>query len=280
MGRLIKGLAFDGQVRVLAVDSTDIVSKALEIHGLSPTATGALGRFLTAGALMGAMLKNDTDRLTLMMNGGGPLGKMVVCSDKTATVKGYVQNPLVDIPLNNKGKLDVGGAIGLNGMMTVIKDIGLKEPYSGSVEIVSGEIGDEFAKYFMESEQTPSAVAVGVLVNNQGEVPFAGGYIVQLMPNVEDAIVDMIEERVSHMKPVTTLLKEGFSLEEIVKAVTGDEEIKILEEINSEYKCDCSRERMERAIKALPAQEKMDIIVKEGKIEIKCSFCGRVEVWK
>jgi len=165
-------------------------------------------------------------------------------------------------------------------MMTVIKDIGLKEPYSGSVEIVSGEIGDEFAKYFMESEQTPSAVAVGVLVNNQGEVPFAGGYIVQLMPNVEDAIVDMIEERVSHMKPVTTLLKEGFTLEEIVKAVTGDEEIKILEEINSEYKCDCSRERMERAIKALPAQEKMDIIVKEGKIEIKCSFCGRVEVWK
>ncbi len=280
MGRVIKGLAFDGQVRVLAVDSTDIVSKALEIHGLSPTATGALGRFLTAGALMGAMLKNDTDKLTLMMNGGGPLGKMVVCSDKTATVKGYVQNPLIDIPLNSKGKLDVGGAIGTNGMMTVIKDIGLKEPYSGSVEIVSGEIGDEFAKYFMESEQTPSAVAVGVLVNNQGEVPFAGGYIVQLMPNVEDAIVDMIEERVSHMKPVTTLLKEGFSLEEIIKAVTGDEEVKILEEINSEYKCDCSRERMERAIKALPAQEKMDIIVKEGKIEIKCSFCGRVEIWK
>ena len=280
MGKLIKGLAFDGQVRVLAVDSTDIVSKALEIHGLSPTATGALGRFLTAGALMGAMLKNDTDKLTLMMNGGGPLGKMVVCSDKTATVKGYVQNPLVDIPLNNKGKLDVGGAIGTNGMMTVIKDIGLKEPYSGSVEIVSGEIGDEFAKYFMESEQTPSAVAVGVLVNNQGEVPFAGGYIVQLMPNVEDAIVDMIEGRVANMKPVTALLKEGFTLEEIVKAVTGDEEIKILEETNSEYKCDCSRERMERAIKALPAQEKMDIIVKEGKREIKCSFCGRVEVWK
>jgi len=280
MGRLIKGLAFDGQVRVLAVDSTDIVSKALEIHGLSPAATGALGRFLTAGALMGAMLKNDTDKLTLMMNGGGPLGKMVVCSDKNATVKGYAQNPLVDIPLNSLGKLDVGGAVGRNGMMTIIKDIGLKEPYSGSVEIVSGEIGDELAKYFMESEQTPSAVAVGVLVNNKGEVPFAGGYIVQLMPNVEDAIVDMIEGRVNNMKPVTSLLKEGFSKEEILKALTGDEELKILEEINSEYKCDCSRERMERAIKALPAQEKMDIIVKEGKIEIKCSFCGRVEVWK
>ena len=279
MGRLIKGLAFDGQVRVVAVDSTDIVAKALEIHGLSPTATGALGRFLTAGALMGAMLKNDTDKLTLMMKGDGPLGSMVVCSDKTAKVKGYAQNPCVDIPLNQLGKLDVGGAVG-KGMMTIIKDIGLKEPYSGSVEIVSGEIGDEFAKYFMESEQTPSAVAVGVLVNNKGEVPFAGGYIIQLMPNVDDAIVDMIEGRINNIKPVTTLLKEGFSLEEIISAATGDEEFKVLEEINSKYECDCSRERMEQAIKALTPQERLNIIVQEGKIEIKCSFCGRVEIWK
>ena len=279
MGKLIKGLAFDGQVRVVAVDSTDIVADALKIHKLSPTATGALGRFLTAGSLMGSMLKNDTDRLTLMMKGDGPLGSMVVCADKNATVKGYAQNPYVDIPLNDKGKLDVGGAVG-KGMMTVIKDIGLKEPYSGSVEIVTGEIGDEFAKYFMESEQTPSAVAVGVLVNNKGEVPFAGGYIVQLIPNVEDAIIDMIEDRVNHIKPVTTLLKEGFSLEEIVKAVTGDDELKILEETTSEYNCDCSRERMEEAIRALSPQERMNIIVQEGKIEIKCSFCGRVELWK
>lgn len=278
MGRLIKGLAFDGQVRVVAVDSTDIVAKALKIHELSPTATGALGRFLTAGALMGAMLKNDTDKLTLMMKGDGPLGNMVVCSDKSATVKGYAQNPFVDIPLNSMGKLDVGGAVG-QGMMTVIKDIGLKEPYSGSVEIVSGEIGDEFAKYFMESEQTPSAVAVGVLVNNKGEVPFAGGYIIQLMPDVEDAIVDMIEGRVNNIKPVTTLLKEGFSLEEIIKSVTGDDEFKVLEEINSQYECDCTRERMEKAISSLSKEEREDIIKKEGKIEIKCSFCGRVETW-
>lgn len=279
MARLIKGLAFDGQVRVLAIDSTDIVAKALEIHGLSPTATGALGRFLTAGSLMGAMLKNDADKLTLLMKGDGPLGNMVVCADKTGTVKGYAQNPDVDIPLNKLGKLDVGGAVG-QGMMTIIKDIGLKEPYSGSVEIVSGEIGDEFAKYFMESEQTPSAVAVGVLVNNHGEVPFAGGYIIQLMPNVDSAIVDMIEGRVNNIKPVTSLLKEGFSLEEIIKSVTGDEEFEPLEELHPEFKCDCSRERMERAIKTLTPQERMDIIVKEGKIEIKCSFCGRVEIWK
>lgn len=278
MGRLIKGLAFDGQVRVVAIDSTDIVSEALKIHKLSPTATGALGRFLTAGALMGSMLKNDTDKLTLMMKGDGPLGSMVVCSDKTATVKGYAQNPFVDIPLNSLGKLDVGGAVG-RGMMTVIKDIGLKEPYSGSVNIVSGEIGDEFAKYFMESEQTPSAVAVGVLVNNKGEVPFAGGYIIQLMPGVEDAIVDMIEGRVNHIKPVTTLLKEGFSLEEIIKSVTGDDEFRVLDEINSQYKCDCTRERMEKALASLSKEEKEDIIKKEGKIEIKCSFCGRVETW-
>lgn len=280
MARLIKGLAFDGQVRVLAIDSKDIVTEALRIHKLSPTATGALGRFLTAGALMGSMLKNNTDRLTLLMKGDGPLGNMVVCSDKNAVVKGYAQNPYVDIPLNEKGKLDVGGAVGRNGMMTVIKDIGLKETYSGSVEIVSGEIGDEFAKYFLESEQTASAVAVGVLVNNKGEVPFAGGYIIQLMPNVEDAIVDMIEGRVNNIKSVTSLLKEGFSLEEIIKAVTGDEEFQVLEELTPEFKCDCSRERMEKAIKALSEEEKEEIIKKEGKIEIKCSFCGRVETWE
>ena len=167
-----------------------------------------------------------------------------------------------------------------NGMTTVIKDIGLKEAYSGSIEIVSGEIGDEFAKYFTESEQTPSAVAVGVLVNNKGEVPYAGGYIIQLMPNVEEAIVDMIEGRINNIKPVTSLLKEGFSLEEIIKSVTGDEKFEVLEELNPQFKCDCSRERMERAVKTLSKEEKEAIIKKEGKIEIKCSFCGRTEIWK
>jgi len=279
MDRLIKAFAYDGQVRLIIATTKDIVSEALKIHELSPTATAALGRFLTAGALMGAMLKNDADKLTLIMKGDGPLGNMVVCSDKNAKVKGYAQNPFAEMPLNSLGKLDVGGIVGHNGMMTVIKDIGLKEPYSGGVEIVSGEIGEEFAKYFTESEQIPSAVALGVLLNNKGEVPFAGGYILQLMPGVDGAIIDMIEGRIQNMKPFTSLLKEGFSLEEILKAVTGDEEITVLEEIQPEFKCDCSREKMEVAINALSEEEKKDIIENEGKIEIKCSFCKKAEYW-
>ena len=280
MARLIKALAFDGQVRLLAIDSRDIVETALKLHNLSPTATGALGRFLTGGALMGAMLKNETDRLTVIIKGDGPLGNMVVCADKNATVKGYAQNPSADLPLNSLGKLDVGGLVGRTGMMNVIKDIGLKEPYSGGIEIVSGEIGDEFARYFVESEQTPSVVALGVLVNNNREVPFAGGYILQLMPNVDDVIIDMIEGRINNMKPVTALLKEGFSLEEILKAATGDEELKVLEEIVPKFECDCSRERMEKAIASMSEEEKRKIIEEDGQIEVKCSFCGKKEIWK
>jgi len=280
MDRLIKAFAYDGQVRLIATTSSDLVTHALKVHGLSPTATGALGRFLTAGALMGAMLKNETDRLTVIMKGDGPLGNMVVCADKNATVKGYAQNPVAEMPLNTLGKLDVGGVVGHNGMMTVIKDIGLKEPYSGSVQIISGEIGEEFAKYFTESEQIPSAVALGVLLNNKGEVPFAGGYILQLMPGVDGAIIDMIEGRIQNLKPFTTLLKEGFTLEEILKSVTGDENITILEEIKPEFRCDCSREKMETAIQTLSEDDKKEIIEKEGAIEIKCSFCGKVEKWQ
>lgn len=279
MDRLIKALAYEGQVRLIAAITSDIVAEALKIHELSPTATGALGRFLTAGALMGSMLKNETDKLTVIMKGDGPLGNMVVCADKDAKVKGYAQNPWAEMPLNTLGKLDVGGAVGHNGMMTVIKDIGLKEPYSGSVQIISGEIGEEFAKYFTESEQVPSAVALGVLVNNKGEVPFAGGYILQLMPGVDGAIIDMIEGRIQNLKPFTSLLKEGFSLEEILKSVTGDEDLVVLDEIKPEFKCDCSREKMEVAINALTEEEKKDIIEKEGAIEIKCSFCGKTEKW-
>ncbi len=279
MDRLIKALAYDGGVRLVCASTNELVTTALKIHGLSPTATGALGRFLTAGALMGSMLKNDDDRLTLIMKGDGPLGNMVVCSDKNAVTKGYAQNPIAEMPLNTLGKLDIGGVVGHNGMMTVIKDIGLSKPYSGSVEIVSGEIGEECAKYFTESEQIPSAVALGVLLNNKGEVPFAGGYILQLMPDVNGAVIDMIEGRIQNMKPFTSLLKEGFTLEEILKAVTGDENLVVLEEIKPEFKCDCSRKRMEAAVKALTPEEKKEIIEKEGCIEIKCSFCGKVERW-
>jgi molecular chaperone Hsp33 len=280
MDRLIKALAFDGQVRLIAIDSKNIVNTALNLHGLSPTATGALGRFLTAGALMGSMLKNDIDKLTLIIKGNGPIGNMVVCSDKNAVVKGYVQNPSADLPLNSLGKLDIGGVVGKNGTLKVIKDIGLKEPYSGSVEIESGEIADEFTRYFAESEQTPSAVALGVCVGNKAEILFAGGYILQLMPGVEDIIIDMIEARIKNIKPITTLLKEKFSLEDILKSISGDDNLVVLEEIEPKFQCDCTRERMEKAINSISEKERREIIEKDGFIEIKCSFCGKKEYWK
>ena len=279
MDKLIKGFAFDGQVRLIGITSTDLVSKALEIHGLSPVATAALGRFLTAGAMMGSMMKNEQDRLTLMMKGDGPLGNMVVCANSKAIVKGYAENPVVDLPLNSVGKLDVGGAVGRNGLMTVIKDIGLKEPVSGSVEIVSGEVGDEIATYFVTSEQIPTAVAVGVLVQNDGTVGAAGGYLIQIMPGTDSAIIDMIEDRIKHMTSLSTLLKDGFSIEEILKAVSGDDNVVILDEMKPEFLCDCSRERMERALMSISEDEREKMKAEDGFIEIKCSFCKKVEHW-
>lgn len=274
MDRLIKTMAFDDKVRILAVDTTELVNKALFIHKASPVVTAALGRLLTAGTMMGAMMKGDKEKLTLMMKGDGPIEGLVVCANNKAEVKGYAYNKDVDLPLNSKGKLDVGGAIGHTGMLTIIKDIGLKEPYSGSVPFVSGEIAEEFAKYFMESEQTPSVVALGVLVSNTGEVLHAGGYILQLMPNVPDEIITLIEGRVNNIKPITTLLKEEFTLEEIVKAVSGDEELKIVEEIMPKYECDCTKERMEKAVASITTEERQAIIDDMGYIEVKCNFCN------
>jgi len=279
MDKLIMWFAFDGQVRLIGITSTELVSKALEIHGLSPVATAALGRFLTAGAMMGSMMKNEQDRLTLMMKGDGPLGNMVVCANSKAIVKGYAENPVVDLPLNSVGKLDVGGAVGRTGLMTVIKDIGLKEPVSGSVEIVSGEVGDEIATYFVTSEQIPTAVAVGVLVQNDGTVGAAGGYLIQIMPGTDSAIIDMIEDRIKHMTSLSTLLKDGFSIEEILKAVSGDDNVVILDEMKPEFLCDCSRERMERALMSIPEEEREKMKAEDGFIEIKCSFCRKVERW-
>ncbi|MBP3284126.1 MAG: Hsp33 family molecular chaperone HslO [Clostridia bacterium] len=279
MDKLIKEFAFDGQVRLIGILSTEIVSRALEIHQLSPVATAALGRFLTAGAMMGSMMKNEEDRLTLMMKGDGPLGNMVVCANSKGIVKGYAENPAVDLPLNSVGKLDVGGAVGKNGFMTVIKDIGLKEPVSGSVEIVSGEVGDEIATYFVTSEQIPTAVAVGVLVQKDGTVGAAGGYLIQIMPGTDSAIIDMIEDRIRHMNSLSTLLKDGFSIEEILRAVSGDDNVVVLEELHPEFLCDCSRERMGRALMSIPEEEREKMKQEDGFIEIKCSFCHKTERW-
>lgn len=280
MNKLVKGFAFDGQVRLIGIVSTDIVQKALDIHKLSPVATAALGKLLTAGAVMGSMMKNDNDRLTLMVKGNGPIGNIIVCSDSKAQVKGYVYNPVVDVPLKKDGSLDVGGAVGNSGLLSVIKDIGLKEPQVGSVEIKSGEITDELSEYFSVSEQIPSVIQIGVSVKSDATISMAGGYLLQLMPGTDPAIIEMIVGRISNMRPVCDLLKEGFSIEDVLKAISGDDKVTILDEIIPDFVCDCSRERMERALSTISNEEKQKMLDEDGVIEMKCSFCKRVERWE
>jgi len=226
------------------------------------------------------MMKNDSDRLTLMVKGDGPLGNIVVCSDSRAIVKGYVQNPMVDVPLSSNGSLDVGTAVGKNGLLTVIKDIGLKEPQVGSVELRSGEIGDELTEYFLISEQIPSVIQLSVSVKKDATVSMAGGYLLQLMPGTDTAIIDMIVGRISNMKPVCELLKEGFSIEDILMAISGDDKVTVLDEMKPDFICDCSRERMEKALNTISPEERKKMIEEDGFIEMKCSFCGKVERWK
>ena len=279
MDRLVKGFAFDGQVRLIGIEATDLVQTALDIHKLSPVGTAALGKLLTAGAIVGSMMKNDKDRLTLMVKGDGPLGNIVVCADSKATVKGYVQNPMVDVPLSKSGTLDVGTAVGRNGLLTVIKDIGLREPQVGSVELKSGEISDELTDYFLVSEQILSVIQLSVSVKKDATVSKAGGYLLQLMPNTDSAIIDMIVGRISNMKPVCELLKDEFSIEDILMAISGDDKITVLAEEKPQFLCDCSRERMEQALSTVLPDERKKMLDEDGFIEMKCSFCGKVERW-
>jgi molecular chaperone Hsp33 len=274
MARLIKGLAFDGQVRVLAIDSTDIVAKALELHGLSPTATGALGRFLTAGSLMGAMLKNDTDKLTLLMKGDGPLGNMVVCSDKTGVVKGYAQNPDVDIPLNKLGKLDVGGAVG-RGMMTIIKDIGLKEPYSGMIPIVSGEIAEDIAAYFASSEQIPTVCGLGVLVNPDLSIKRAGGYLIQLLPGATEEEITMLENNLKNVPSITKFFEQGKDVYDVINTLLEGFNPNVLDEDTVQYHCDCNRDRVEKALISIGIKDLQEIYDEEDQIEMGCQYCDK-----
>ena len=279
MDRLVKGFVFDGQVRLIGIEATDLVQTALDTHKLSPVGTAALGKLLMAGSIMGSMMKNDSDKITIMVKGNGPLGNIVVCGNSNAIVKGYVQNPIVDIPLLENGNLDVGSAVGNSGLLTVIKDIGLKEPQSGSVELKSGEISDELTDYFLVSEQIPSVIQLSVALKKDATV-IAGGYLLQLMPSVDPAIIDMIVGRISNMKPVCELIKEGFSIEDILKAISGDDKITVLDELKPAFLCDCSRERMEQALNTISKAERETMIREDGFIEMKCSFCGKVERWR
>ncbi len=273
--RIIKFLVHDGKVNIVAADTTFMVEEARKIHDLSPTATAALGRLMTITAIMGTELKSMSDNLTVQLKGDGPIGTMLVVSNMFPKVKACVQNPRVDIPLKENGKIDVSGAVGKNGFLNIIKDIGLKNPYIGTVPIVSGEIAEDFTSYFATSEQKPTVVALGVLVNKDG-VQSAGGYVITLMPDATETEIVKIEEAIKKADPISKMLDEKLSLEEIAKIVSGDENIKVIEEnIIPVYECDCSREKMESGLISLGKKELQAIIDEDGQAEIECRFCNK-----
>lgn len=274
MAKIIRAIEEWGNFKISFIDSRDIVNTAQKIHNTSPVATAALGRTLTVTALMGASLKSATDNMTVYIKGDGPLGGMVTAADGAGMVKGYVYEPLVDLPLK-KGKLDVGGAIG-RGSLAISKDLGLKEPYLGQVPLVTGEIGEDFTYYFAKSEQIPTAIALGVLVDTDLSARQAGGFMVQMLPGAEDEAVSILEKNLESLPPVTTMLADGMTGEEILEAVTKGLVLQYLEPAEYEYRCDCSDEKISRALISMGADELLDMIEKDGGAEITCQFCPKV----
>ncbi|MCX7923137.1 MAG: Hsp33 family molecular chaperone HslO [Clostridia bacterium] len=273
--RVIRATAAGGAIRAFAAVTTDMIKEAKEVHGLSPLASAALGRTMTAAALMCRTLKGHKDTLTIQIKGEGRLGGIVVISDSNANVRGYVYNPDVYLPLNERGKFDVSGAIGENGYLNVIKDLGLKEPYIGYVNLVSGEIAEDLAYYFASSEQVPSVVALGVLVEPEGTISNSGGYIIQLLPGVEEEIVEFLENKLQEIPPVTTLLADGKSPEDILELILGEKDMKIVENVPCRFMCNCSRERMERNVLSLGTTEIQNIIEEQQGAELQCHFCNK-----
>ncbi|MDF2657347.1 MAG: heat-shock protein Hsp33 [Paenibacillus sp.] len=267
---LIRATAFDGKLRAFAANTTGITRELQRRHDTTPVATAALGRTATAGVMMGAMLKGE-ERLTIQVKGDGPIGQIVVDADAKGEVRGYVDNPHVDLPLNERGKLDVSGAVG-EGYLHVIKDLGLKEPYRGSIPIVSGELGEDFTYYFAKSEQTPSAVALGVLVATDYSVQVSGGFILQLLPGLEEEEIAEIEQKLAKLPPITTLMAGGEDLEEVLKRMVDS--VTILERTDIRFQCKCSRERVERTLLSLGREEIEQIIREDGKAELVCHFCN------
>lgn len=270
---LVKALAYDGQVRAYSVRTTETVGEAQRRHQTWPTASAALGRAMTAGVMMGAMLKGDS-KLTIKIEGGGPIGAILVDSNANGEVRGYVTNPHVHFELNQHGKLDVARAVGTNGMLTVVKDLGLRDFFTGQVPLVSGELGEDFTYYFVSSEQIPSSVGVGVLVNPDGTILAAGGFILQLMPGTEEKTIDEIEQRLKAIPPVSKMVERGLTPEEMLEELLGKGNVKILETLPVAFVCRCSRERIADAIISLGPKEIQDIIDEEGYAEASCHFCN------
>lgn len=271
---IVRAMAAGGQIRAFAATTKDLVEHARQIHNTSPVATAGLGRMLTAASMMGATLKNSSDVLTLIAKGDGPLGGITVTADSASNVKGYVNNPSFVNPPNFFGKFDVGGAIG-NGTLTVIKDIGLKEPYSGQVALITGEIAEDLTYYFATSEQVPTSVALGVLMNKNNTVKQAGGFIIQLMPFASDEVIDTLEAKIKEITSITSLLDSGMSPEDILSQILGDMDLEITDTIPTAYHCNCSKERVTKAIISIGKKEITDMINEGKDIEVNCHFCNK-----
>ena len=273
---IIRAITTDGYVKASVITGRDLVERARNIHTLLPVATAALGRTLMAASMMGDALKIDGSSVTLQIKGGGPLGTVLAVSDDCGNVRGYVQNPHVELMEKAPGKLDVGRAVGENGSLTVIKDLGMKEPYIGTIDLLSGEIADDVAAYFVESEQIPTACALGVLVGTDQSVTAAGGYLIQLLPGASEDIITKIEAGVARVGSVSRALEGGLDGEGLLRAVLSDFELEILETHSVEYRCYCSRDRVTRALISMGREELADLIAEQGKAELTCQFCDKV----
>ena len=277
--QLVRAITKDGMVKAVAVTTRELTERARQIHKTLPVATAALGRTLAAASMMGNALKGDGASLTLRVQGGGPLGILLAVSDNRGNVRGTVDNPAVDIPLRTDGKLDVGAAVGCDGTLTVIRDLHMKDPYVGSVGLLGGEIAEDLAAYFVESEQIPTACGLGVLVDRDQSVRAAGGYLIQLLPGAGEDVITKVEGGVMAAGSVTGLLSGSAGPEEMLRQVLSDFELEILERTPIEYRCDCSRERMERALVSLGPEELRGMIDEQGGAELTCRFCDNVQTF-
>lgn len=271
---IIKATAGEGSIRAFAALTTETVEEAKNIHNTTSVATAAIGRLLTAGALMGSMIKENNGLITLQIKGDGPIGGIVVTADNIGNVKGYLFNPSANVPNKSEGKLNVGGAVG-KGTLTVIKDIGLKEPYAGQCELVNGEIAEDLTYYFAESEQTPSSVALGVLVGKDRSVLASGGFIIQVMPDADEKSIDLLETKLATIPYITQMLSEGITPEGILEMILGNMDLNITEKIPVRYHCGCTRERVERALISIGLNDLKQIAEEDKKTTLSCHFCNK-----
>ncbi|MFW5630407.1 MAG: Hsp33 family molecular chaperone HslO [Acetivibrio ethanolgignens] len=270
---IVRATAADNQIRTFAATTKELVERARSVHNTSPVATAALGRLLTAGSMMGAMMKGEKDILTLQIKCSGPIGGLTVTADSKARVKGYVNNPEVMLPPNSKGKLDVGGALDL-GILSVIKDMGLKEPYVGQTQLVSGEIAEDLTYYFASSEQVPSSVALGVLMNKDNTVRQAGGFLIQLMPFAEERVIAGLEKKIAEIHSITELLDKEMSPEAILDYILGDFGLEIMDTVETSFYCNCTKKRVEKAIVSIGRKDIQEMIDDNEPIEVNCHFCN------